>query len=117
MKFLDRADETWLELTLDSRMRAKRINELSHGRPIVFGCMIVGCVCFVAAIVSALMILNFTKQRSEGGMSFLFLMSLTCLSPCFTFFSMQRELRLLKLVDRLPVDNVPRTDPPVADAS
>ena len=114
MNFLDRRDEIWLERTLDSRKRDTRIKQLSNGRLLVFWTMIFGCFGCVTTLGGSLIISILTKQSGGGEMSFL--IGLICLSPCLNYFCMDQELRLLKLVDRLPVDNMPRTEPPVADA-
>lgn len=108
MNFLDRWDEKWLEPMLDSSQRAKRIKQLSELRPIGFWSL---AVAFIAALGAS--IASSVSANPKGGSVFL----IGLVVPFWCYFGMDQELRLLKLVGRLPVDNVPRTEPPAADAN
>lgn len=107
MNFLDRGDEKWLERALDSKKRLQRIKQLSELRPLMFWCM---TFALIAALVSS--IASSVSVSPKGGSAIL----IGLIVPFFCYAGMDQELRLLKLVDRLPGDNLPRNEPPVADA-
>lgn len=108
MNFLDRGDEKWLEAMLDSRQRVKRIKQLSELRPLMFWCSV---MAFIAALVAS--IASSVSAIPKGGSVFL----IGLVVPFWCYSGMDQELRLLKLVGRLPVENVPRTEPPTSDAN
>lgn len=99
MNFLDRWDEKRLEVVLDSQKRKQQIKTLGGVRPMMFWCMV---VLFVVAI-------GLSSFYSENAVWF------GVLLPCFCYFLTDQELRLLKLVDRVTVNNTSTTEPPTAN--
>ena len=100
MNFLDRWDEKWLEQVFDSQKRTQRIKKLGENRRTLYWC------------VSVFLILMFVPGPDAIPSGFW----VGILGMMFCCALQEQNLRLLKLVDRLLVDNVPRTEPPAADA-
>lgn len=91
MSFLERKDNEWLNAAVDREARAQRILVLDSSRLKSAWALGITGVGLPIAIIGQI------TGRSSGGVGF----CLVFFSVLFSFAEIQRELRLLKLVDRM----------------
>ncbi len=97
MKFLDRADDKFIQEATDDKYRPWLIGQTSRRRTIMFWCSVVISVCALGMMVVAIN----DKHHNSTGFGVAGLEFTVAAMTWMQVFKCESDLRLLKLVDKL----------------